>query len=121
LAHHPGLVLLLKDGESKEDLLKLTKEELLLRWFNYHLTRSAYSGREVKNFSGDIKDSIAYTYLLKQIAPANFQPPVSLNPLSESDSLKRAEKMLDEAEKLKAREFVTPNDVVIGNQKLNMA
>jgi hypothetical protein len=114
-------VLLLKDNESKEDLLKLTKEDLLLRWFNYHLTRSAYSGKEIKNFSGDIKDSIAYTYLLKQIAPTNFQPPVSLNPLSESDSLKRAEKMLDEAEKLKAREFVTANDVVGGNQKLNMA
>lgn len=121
LAHHPGLVLLLKDGETKEDLLKLTKEELLLRWVNYHLARSAYSGREVKNFSGDIKDSIAYTHLLKQITPANHQPAVTLAPLSETDNVKRAERMLDEAEKLKAREFVTPFDVVNGNQKLNMA
>ena len=112
---------MLRDGETKEDLLKLTKEELLLRWVNYHLARSAYSGREVKNFSGDIKDSMAYIYLLKQIAPSNYQPPITLSPLSESDNLKRAERMLDEAEKLKAREFVTANDVVIGNQKLNMA
>lgn len=29
--------------------------------------------------------------------------------------------MLNEAEKLKARDFVTANDVVTGNQKLNMA
>ena len=50
LAHHPGLVLLLRDGETKEDLLKLTKEELLLRWMNYHLEKSAYPGKEVKNF-----------------------------------------------------------------------
>lgn len=84
LTHHPGLVLLLRDGESKEDLLKLTKEELLLRWMNYHLARSGYTGREVKNFSGDIKDSIAYTYLLKQISPAGQQPAVTLGPLNVS-------------------------------------
>lgn len=82
LTHHPGLVMLLKDGESKEDLLKLTKEELLLRWFNYHLARSAYSGREVKNFGNDIKDSVAYSHLLKQICPSNHQPTVTLAPLN---------------------------------------
>ena len=81
LAHHPGLVLLLRDGETKEDLLKLTKEELLLRWINYHLAKSAYQGKEVKNFSGDIKDSIAYIHLLKQIAPNTLRPAVTLDPL----------------------------------------
>lgn len=121
LAHHPGLVLLLNDGESKEDLLKLTKEELLLRWMNYHLAKTGYSGKEVKNFSGDIKDSEAYTYLLKNISPANLSPPVTLNPLNESNMTQRAERMLQEADKLNAREFVTSNDVVQGNQKLNMA
>jgi hypothetical protein len=35
--------------------------------------------------------------------------------------LSRAEKMLDEAEKLKAREFLTPTEVVNGNKKLNTA
>ncbi len=84
LAHHPGLILLLRDGETKEDLLKLTKEELLLRWVNYHLAKSAYQGREIKNFSNDIKDSIAYTYLLKQISPNNLMPPVNLDPLNVS-------------------------------------
>jgi len=121
LAHHPGLVLLLRDGETKEDLLKLTKEELLLRWMNYHLTRSDYQGKEIKNFSSDIKDSIPYTYLLKQISPGNLSPPVNLNPLNENDLVRRAEKMLNEADKLNAREFVTSNDVVQGNPKLNMA
>lgn len=121
LAHHPGLVLLLRDGETKEDLLKLSKEDLLLRWMNYHLAKSDYAGKEIKNFGADIKDSVAYTHLLKQIAPVNHHPAVTLSPLSEMSDLKRAEQMLGEAEKLKAREFVTANDVVTGNQKLNTA
>ena len=58
---------MLRDGETKEDLLKLTKEELLLRWMNYHLDRSDYKGKEIKNFSSDIKDSIPYTYLLTEL------------------------------------------------------
>jgi plastin-3 len=33
----------------------------------------------------------------------------------------RAGAMLDEAEKLDCREFVTPNDVAAGNYKLNLA
>jgi hypothetical protein len=41
--------------------------------------------------------------------------------LKESDILKRAEKMLEEAEKLNAREFVSAFDVINGNRKLNMA
>jgi hypothetical protein len=35
--------------------LKLSPEELLLRWVNYQLRRSQYSGKPVANFSGDIK------------------------------------------------------------------
>jgi hypothetical protein len=76
-------VLLLNDGESSEDLLKLTKEELLLRWVNYHLARAGQT-KTVKNFTSDIKDSVAYTYLLKQIAPATQQPPLTLAPLNVS-------------------------------------
>jgi hypothetical protein len=82
LTVHPGLVSLLREGETKEDLLKLTKEELLLRWVNYHLSRSGYTGNEIRNFGGDIKDSVAYTYLLHQIAPKNYEPPITLGPLN---------------------------------------
>ena len=55
-------------GETLEDLLALSPEEILLRWFNYHL-KEAGSTRRVNNFSGDIKDSECYTILLNQIAP----------------------------------------------------
>lgn len=56
----PGLVLLLRDGETAEHLLKMSPEELLLRWVNYQLKRSDYSGKPVTNFSGDIKVNIPF-------------------------------------------------------------
>ncbi len=44
-----------KDDEELDDLLKLPKEELLMRWFNYHLAASG-SSRKVTNFGADLKD-----------------------------------------------------------------
>ena len=59
----------------------MKKEQLLLRWFNYHLNKSGYTGPEVRNFGADVRDSIAYTYLLNQIAPKDLRPPVNLEAL----------------------------------------
>ena len=36
---HPGLVNLLMEGETLEDLMKLSPEEILLRWVNYQLEK----------------------------------------------------------------------------------
>lgn len=41
--------------------------------------------------------------------------------LQEKDDLKRAENMLQQADRLDCRQFVTPADVVSGNPKLNLA
>lgn len=41
--------------------------------------------------------------------------------LQEKDDLKRAECMLQQADRLGCRQFVTPADVVSGNPKLNLA
>lgn len=41
--------------------------------------------------------------------------------LQEKEDLKRAECMLDEADRLGCRQFVMPTDVVRGNPKLNLA
>ena len=71
LQHCPGLVALLEEGETLEDLMKLSPEEILIRWVNYHLARSN-CGRRIANFTTDIKDSIAYVHLLHQIAPSEF-------------------------------------------------
>jgi plastin-3 len=68
LVHHKELVALLEEGETMEEFMKLSPEQILIRWVNYHLQRSQ-CGRVVTNFSSDIKDSIAYIHLLNQIAP----------------------------------------------------
>ena len=62
------MVLLLNSSETIEDLMKLQKEELLLRWMNYNLKKSGYPGSPVKNFTDDIKDSVAYLLLLRAIS-----------------------------------------------------
>ncbi|VDM70086.1 unnamed protein product, partial [Strongylus vulgaris] len=75
--------------------------------------------RRLTNFTTDINDSEIYTHLLNQIAPPNSG--VTLAPLYLKGNITRAGAMLDEAEKLDCREFVTPNDVASGNYKLNLA
>lgn len=117
LSEVPGLVRLLRDGETIEDLRALSPEELLIRWVNYHLEQDG-SMRRITNFSGDIKDSEVYSILLHQIAPKeNPLSYISLVP----DHHERAESVLQNADVIGCRAFVTPNDIVKGNQKLNMA
>lgn len=53
LKNHPYLIRLKKEEEENGDLIKLPKEELLLRWINYHL-KNAKSERVVKNFGKDL-------------------------------------------------------------------
>lgn len=66
LKAHPQLIRLLKDGEQISDLLKLSPEDLLLRWFNYHLLNAGYD-KKITNFSTDVKDGEKYTILLNQL------------------------------------------------------
>lgn len=49
---HTAIAALLEEGESLEELMKLSPEELLLRWVNFHLKKS---GMSITNFSGDVK------------------------------------------------------------------
>lgn len=70
LDHCPGLAGLLYEGERLEDLMKLSPEQILLRWVNHHLERAGVQ-RRCTNFQGDITDSEIYTHLLHQIAPAD--------------------------------------------------
>ncbi|XP_014377095.1 plastin-1 [Alligator sinensis] len=122
LSRNEALIALLNEGEDLEQLLKLSPEELLLRWVNYHLSNAGW--QEINNFSQDIKDSRAYYHLLNQIAPKgdkDYEIPIDLSGFDEKNDLKRAERMLQEANKLGCRQFVTPADVVAGNPKLNLA
>ncbi|XP_034836893.1 plastin-2 [Maniola hyperantus] len=118
LEHCPGLTELLNDQERIEDLLALSPEAILLRWVNHQL-QSAGVTRRCTNFQQDVADSEIYSYLLKQIAPDDAG--VTLDALRETDLLRRAEVMLQQAAKLKCRAFVSPADVVGGVYKLNLA
>lgn len=124
LSRNEALAALLRDGETLEDLMKLSPEELLLRWANFHLENAGW--QKINNFSSDIKDSRAYFHLLNQISPKGTeedQPRIDINMsgFSEKDDVNRAEAMLQQADRLGCRQFVTPNDVVSGNPKLNLA
>lgn len=113
---HPELYRLLEEDETLEQFLRLPPEQILLRWFNYHL-KQAGSNRRVSNFSSDIKDGENYTVLLNQLDPSQC----SLAPLQTTDLLQRAEQVLDNAEKLDCRKYLTPTALVAGNPKLNLA
>uniref|UniRef100_A0A803SUC3 Plastin-3 n=1 Tax=Anolis carolinensis TaxID=28377 RepID=A0A803SUC3_ANOCA len=124
LSRNEALAALLRDGETLEDLMKLSPEELLLRWANFHLENAGW--HKINNFSSEIKDSRAYFHLLNQIAPKGQkegEPQIDINMsgFNEKDDLKRAECMLQQADRLGCRQFVTPADVVSGNPKLNLA
>jgi len=116
LKNHPELIRLLEEGEELADLLKLTPEQLLLRWVNYHLKKSG-SSKRIKNFGGDVKDSEAYTILLNQIAPGVCDKAA----LSLTDPLKRAEKVIGNSKKLEVKSFMKPADIASGNPRLNLA
>lgn len=119
LEHCPGLVNLVNgDMDELADLMKLSPENILLRWVNHHLNRAGVA-RRINNFTKDISDSEIYTHLLYQIAPKNAD--VSLEALYVRDLLQRAELMLQQADKLGCRSFLAPQDVVSSVYKLNVA
>ncbi|PVH94188.1 hypothetical protein DM02DRAFT_618800 [Periconia macrospinosa] len=113
---HPELYRLLEDDETLEQFLRLPPEQILLRWFNYHLKNAKWN-RKVTNFSTDVKDGENYTVLLNQLAPDQC----SRAPLQTRDLHQRAEQVLQNADTLGCRKFLTPTSLVAGNPKLNLA
>ncbi|XP_029885149.1 plastin-1 isoform X1 [Aquila chrysaetos chrysaetos] len=124
ISRNEALIALLNEGEELDQLMKLSPEELLLRWVNYHLANAGW--QKISNFSQDIKDSRAYYHLLNQIAPKGddldeLHIKIDFSGFHDKNDLRRAEYMLQQADKLGCRQFVTPADVVAGNPKLNLA
>lgn len=113
---HPELYRLLEDDETLEQFLRLPPEQILLRWFNYHLKNAGWH-RRVTNFSKDISDGENYTVLLNQLQPEYCD----LSSLQTADLLQRAEQILDNADKIGVRKYLTPTSLVSGNPKLNLA
>lgn len=64
---------------------------------------------------GDLKDSIALTYVLNQLDKSKC----SLEAIHESDNVKRAEKVINNASAIGVPVVVRPEDIASGNVKLN--
>lgn len=45
IKHHPELYRLLDDGETLEEFLRLPPDQILLRWFNFHLKAAGWKRR----------------------------------------------------------------------------
>jgi len=113
---HPELYRLLEDGESLDQFLRLPPDQILLRWFNFHL-KAANWPKRVHNFSKDVSDGENYTVLLNQLKPDQC----SRSPLQTGDVNKRAEEVLQNADKIGCRKYLTAKSLVAGNPKLNLA
>ncbi|XVE78366.1 hypothetical protein DITRI_Ditri13aG0139100 [Diplodiscus trichospermus] len=112
----PQLVELVDDSQEVEELLSLAPEKVLLKWMNFHLKKAGYE-KQVTNFSSDLKDGEAYTYLLNALAPEHSNP----STLDVKDPTERANMVLQQAEKLDCKRYLTPKDIVEGSPNLNLA
>ncbi|XP_020110918.1 fimbrin-4-like [Ananas comosus] len=112
----PQLVELVDDGKDVEELLSLAPEKMLLKWMNFHLKKAGYK-KTVTNFSSDVKDGEAYAYLLNALAPEHS----TQNTLDTKDPNERAKMVLEQAEKLDCKRYLTPKDIVEGSANLNLA
>lgn len=125
LQAHPELVRLVEANESLATLAQLRSDALLNRWLNFHLKRAGAT-RRAANLSKDLADSELYMLLMHQIAPRKVShEDVDQVLQMAGDSLEnkicRAEKVLECAERLGCREFLSPYDLAIGHPRLNFA
>ncbi|CAK9133394.1 unnamed protein product [Ilex paraguariensis] len=112
----PQLVELVEDSKDVEELIGLPPEKVLLKWMNFHLKKSGYK-KQVTNFSSDLKDGEAYAHLLNVLAPEHG----TTTTLDTKDPTERANLILEQAEKLDCKRYVSPKDIVEGSPNLNLA
>ncbi|KAI9176309.1 hypothetical protein LWI28_001090 [Acer negundo] len=112
----PQLLQLVDDSKDVEELMSLPPEKILLRWMNFHLKKAGYK-KIVTNFSSDIKDGEAYANLLNVLAPEHSNP----STLNVKNLLERARLILEHADRMGCRRYLTPKDIVEGSPNLNLA
>ncbi|XP_076917370.1 fimbrin-5-like [Bidens hawaiensis] len=112
----PELVSMVEDSKEAEELMGLAPEKVLLKWMNFQLKKAGYK-KEVTNFSTDLKDGEAYAHLLNVLAPEHG----TTKTLEAKDPTERAKLIIEQAEKLDCKRYVTSKDIVEGSTNLNLA
>ncbi|KAK4270133.1 hypothetical protein QN277_023212 [Acacia crassicarpa] len=112
----PQLLELADDSKDMEELMTLPPEKMLLRWMNFHLKKSGYT-KIITNFSFDVKDAEAYAHLLNVLAPEYTNP----STFAVKNPFERAKLVLEHAEKMGCKRYLTAKDIVEGCQNLNLA
>ncbi|XP_016477423.1 fimbrin-2 [Nicotiana tabacum] len=112
----PQLMELVDDSKDVEELMSLPPEKILLRWMNFQLKKAKYE-KTVTNFSSDIKDGEAYAHLLNVLAPEHTNPTT----LTTKDHLARAKLVLEHADRMGCKRYLTAKDIVEGSPNLNLA
>eukprot|EP01100_Stratorugosa_tubuloviscum_P007873 TRINITY_DN323_c0_g1_i4.p1 TRINITY_DN323_c0_g1~~TRINITY_DN323_c0_g1_i4.p1 ORF type:complete len:499 (-),score=200.56 TRINITY_DN323_c0_g1_i4:93-1589(-) len=111
----PQLKKLKQENESEENFSKLTVEQHLLRWFNYHL-QIADPSRKITNFTTDLNDGSNYTVLLNHF----FGDEVPLSLLN-GDAHQRAGHVLTTALHKGAQTVVTAEQLVTEVDQFHLA
>ncbi|KAG6517826.1 hypothetical protein ZIOFF_021225 [Zingiber officinale] len=111
----PELLELVDENHDVEELLNLSPEKMLLKWMNFHLKRGGYT-KTITNFSSDLKDAVAYVYLLNVLAPEHCNPAT----LDVKDPEERAKMVLEHADKIGCKRYLTFEDILEGISNLNL-
>lgn len=112
----PQLVELVEDSKDVEELMSLPPEKILLRWMNFQLKKANYK-KIVTNFSSDVKDAEAYAHLLNVLAPEHVDSSV----FTVKNPLERAKLVLQHADRMGCKRYLTAKDIVEGSPNLNLA
>ncbi|MCD9639689.1 phospholipid scramblase 1 [Datura stramonium] len=83
--------------------MSLSPRKGFMKWMNFHLKKAGYK-KEVTNFSSDLK-----------------HPEHDINTLEIDDPTERANLIIEQAEKLDCKRYVTSKDIVEGSANLNLA
>eukprot|EP00124_Ichthyophonus_hoferi_P005142 Ihof_evm1s679 gene=Ihof_evmTU1s679 len=104
LAGHPELIRLLKPNETIDKLMAINAEEMIMRWFNYHLQQGGFD-EPVKNFGKDMSDCRKWVILLKQVAPRLSEEAGIDELMAIEDPLEESEVVDVEAEERKKKDI----------------